>query len=134
MGTTLSNAELKQVLDTYWEDIALFAYDCYHTKGKGVVGLEKAEHGEGSSGEQIQLLYAVYDFEVGKPDKDAARLIRAYDPEWEVIIQYVRHDGSVRTMTLKTAPGARHPWRIWIFNRMMQEDDIGGQFSDESSR
>ena len=66
MGTTLSNAELKQVLDTCWEDIALFAYDCYHTKGKGVVGLEKAEHGEGSSGEQIQLLYAVYDFEVGE--------------------------------------------------------------------
>jgi hypothetical protein len=79
MDTTVSDEEVQQILDNYWEDIALFAYDCYHTKGKGVVGLEKAEHGEGASGEQIQLLYAVYDFEVGKPDKDAARLICSHD-------------------------------------------------------
>ena len=50
MGTTLSNAELRQVLDTYWEDIALFAYDCYHTKGKGVVGWKKQSMGRGHQG------------------------------------------------------------------------------------
>lgn len=68
------------------------------------------------------MLYAVYDFKAGKPDKEAAILIREYDPEWEVVIQYMREDESVQTMRLQTAAGARYPWRIWLFNRLAQKE------------
>jgi hypothetical protein len=124
VSTTISDEEVKEILDAYWEEIACFAYEHYHIKGKGVVGLEKTCKEKGSLDSQVQLLYAIYDYEAGKPDRDAARLIREYDPMWEVVIQYIREDGSVRTMRIRTSPGARHPWRIWIFDKLINEDEI----------
>jgi len=38
------------------------------------------------------------------------------------VIQYMREDESVQTMRLRTAAGARHPWRIWLFNRLAQKE------------
>ena len=68
------------------------------------------------------MKYVIYDFKVGRPDKDAARLINDYDPSWEMVIQYLREDGSVHTMRIRTAPGASHPWRVWIFDRLSQDE------------
>ena len=122
MDTTISDEEIQQILYNCWEDIACFAYEGYNTNGRGVVGLEKTDIEGGLLGRQARLLYAVYDFKAGKPDKETAILIREYDPEWEVVIQYMREDESVRTMRIRTAPGARHPWRIWLFNRLAQKE------------
>ncbi len=122
MYTTISDEEVQQLLYNRWEDIACFAYEGYHTNGRGVVGLEKKGNEGGPLERQARLLYAVYDFKAGKLDKEAAILIREYDPEWEAVIQYMREDKSVRTMRIRTAPGARHPWRIWLFNRLAQKE------------
>ena len=122
MYTTISDEEVQQILYNRWEDIACFAYESYNTNGRGVVGLEKTGIEGGPLERQTQLLYAVYDFKAGKPDKETASLIREYDPEWEVVIQYMREDESVRTMRIRTASGARHPWRIWLFNRLAQKE------------
>jgi hypothetical protein len=67
------------------------------------------------------MSYVVYDYKAGKPDEDTVRLISGYDPEWEIVIQYVRDDGAIRTQRIRTAPGARHPYRVWHFERMMRE-------------
>ena len=122
MDTTISDEEVQQILDNCWEGLACFAYESYNTNGRGVVGLEKTGIEGGLLGRQSRLLYAVYDFKAGKPDKESAILIREYDPEWEAVIQYMREDESVRTMRIRTAPGARHPWRIWLFNRLAQKE------------
>ena len=121
MDTTISDEEIRHILDNCWEDIACFAYEGFNTNGRGVVGLEKTDIEGGLLGRQTRLLYVVYDFKAGKPDKETAGFIREYDPEWEVVIQYMREDKSVRTMRIRTAPGARHPWRIWLFNRLAQK-------------
>ncbi len=122
MYTTISDEEIRHILDNCWEDIACFSYEGYNTNGRGIVGLEKTDIEGGLLGRQTRLLYAVYDFKAGKPDNETACLIREYDPEWEAVIQYMREDESVRTMRIRTAEGARHPWRIWLFNRLAQKE------------
>jgi len=63
------------------------------------------------------LGYAVY--ESGKPDAAAARMSEEYGPEWESVFQYLQTDGNARTVRIRTAPGNRHPWRIYLFERLM---------------
>ena len=71
--------------------------------------------------DQVNLGYTVY--EPGRPEALAARMIEEYDPEWEIVFQYLCADGNVRTARIKTPPGNRHPWRIYLFERLMQEDE-----------
>ena len=123
MKSSIPDIDFHKILDNHWEDIACFAYEGYSTKGRGTVFLEKKGNAGSLLEEQIQMGYAIYDYEAGRPDKDSARLIMEYDPKWEVVIQYMQDDGSVRTMRLITAAGARHPWRIWLFDRMMQKNE-----------
>ena len=73
--------------------------------------------------DQMDLGYAFY--EPGSPDALAARMIEEYDPEWEIVFQYLRPDGNVRTARVRTAPGNRHPWRIYLFERLMREGENG---------
>ena len=113
---------LQRILDSYWEEIARLAYEGYRSSGKGAVYIDKTGHGTGISDEKIRIGYAVYDYKSDKPDPDVARLIKEYDPDWEVIFQYMRTDGSVHTLRLRTAPGARQPLRIFLFDKMMKED------------
>ena len=126
MNSSITDTELYKILDSHWEDIAYFAYEGYSAEGRGAVFLERKESARDPLEEKIQMGYAVYDYEAGRPDKESARLIKEYDPKWEIVIQYMQNDGSVRTMRLKTAPGARHPWRIWLFDRLMQKNESEG--------
>ena len=41
MDTTISNEEIQQVLNNCWEDIACFAYESYHTNGRGLWAWKK---------------------------------------------------------------------------------------------
>ena len=111
--------EVMQILEEFWEEIAHFSFEGYHTQGRGVVGLEKTVV-DGADGEDVGLLYTIYDFEDDKPDSETAVLIRDYDPDWEILLHYLGADGAVHTKRVRTSPGARHPWRIWIFDRLRQ--------------
>jgi hypothetical protein len=107
---------IDRILNDHWEQIALFAFDHFIKRGRGVVGIE-------NKGGQIRLSYITYDFE-STPHPEAIRFIAEYNPEWEIVIQCFRQDGSLRTMRVKTAPEARHPWRIWWFDTMIKEDGL----------
>jgi len=101
-----------------WDKLGFFAYDRFHRYGRGAVGIDEVFEGEGPGNLQLSLLYTVYDPENGKLESRAAGMNRDYDPKWEMVVQYVRADGSVRTMRLRTKEGARHPWRIWLFEAL----------------
>lgn len=109
------------LLKACWEQIALFAFAQYKEAGRGVVTLERHGVENDILHDKVDLGYAVY--EPGRPDADAARMIKEYDPEWEIVFQYLRTDGNVRTVRVRTAPGNRHPWRIYLFERLMQKDE-----------
>lgn len=108
------------LLEACWEQIALFAFAQYKEAGRGVVILERQGREEDILHDQVDLGYAVYA--PGRPDADTARMIEAYDPEWEIVFQYLQAEGSVRTLRIRTAPGNRHPWRIYLFERLMQKE------------
>ena len=109
------------LLEACWEQIALFAYTQCKAAGRGVVTLERQGLEADILHDQVDLGYAVY--EPGRPDADAARMIEEYDPEWEIVFQYLQTDGNVRTVRIRTAPGNRHPWRIYLFEQLIQEEE-----------
>lgn len=91
------------LLEACWEQITLFAYTQCEAAGRGVVTLERQGWEADILHDQVDLGYAVY--EPGRPDADAARMIEEYDPEWEIVFQYLQTDDNVLTVKIGTAPG-----------------------------
>ena len=122
MSDRISDEIFDQIMNVSWEQIACFAYDGYLTHGRGLVGIEKIYSGADPEDLQFTLCFIIYDYEMQKPDPAAAKLIADYDPNYELVVQYLREDGSVRTACIRTAPGQRHPKRISLFEALMRED------------
>jgi hypothetical protein len=118
----ISDEIFDHIMNVYWEQIACYAYDGYLEHGRGTVGIEKVCSGDDAEGPQITLCYILYDYDYQKPNPAAAKFITDYDPNYELVIQYLRQDGSVRTARIRTAPGRRHPKRISFFETLMRED------------
>ena len=123
-GRSFTDEDFDRLLEACWEQIALFAFTQYTEAGRGAVLFERHGLDEDVLHDQVNLGYTVY--EPGRPEALAARMIEEYDPEWEIVFQYLRADGNVRTARIRTAPGNRHPWRIYLFERLMQEEQGGG--------
>lgn len=113
--------EFDILLDDCWEQIALFAYTQCKAAGRGVVTLERQGLEADILHDQVDLGYAVY--EPGLSDAETSRMIEEYDPEWEIVFQYLQTDGNVRTVRIRTAPGNRHPWRMYLFEQLTQEEE-----------
>jgi hypothetical protein len=116
---TMTDNELTLLLDHYWEEIALFAYEQFSKRGRGVVSLDRHGFDDDILADGIDLGYTMYQSNC--PDENAAKMITEYDPEWEIVFQYLRPDGNVRTARIRTAPDNRHPWRIYLFDQLLQE-------------
>lgn len=109
MGFTLRSGRIED-LDTpdahvtfirsQWSDFAAFAWEKYLSEGRGavVVDLMKAA----KSGENLQVpTYYVADGSErlskrgGWPNDEIAEVVRAYDPEQDVVFLFRRLDGHV---------------------------------------
>ena len=102
-----------------WERLALFAYDSYCRKGRGVVCLEPAP----DIGIAVAK-YAIFPAGAALPDANTSQLIETYDPNFEMLLTFLQGNGEVRTLRVRTAPGARAPKRVWFFEllRIFQEE------------
>ena len=109
---------VQDVLDD-WEFLAFAAYDWFEQQGRIVIGIEPDP--EGLSG--ARLFWVRYDSENGKPDQRISALLATYDPETEVIVQFMQADGNVRTQRLRTAPGARYPKRVYLFEMLRRIEE-----------
>ena len=85
-----------------------------------MVGLEPDPDNPGAA----RIAGVTYDYRNGKPGEKTAELLAGYDPQYEIIVQFVDEAGNVHTQRLKTAPGARHPRRVFFFEmlRRMSEE------------
>jgi hypothetical protein len=103
-----------------WNELAFTAFDWYVKHGRLAVGIDADENDLMGA-----KLYAIlYEQKGGKLAPDAARLIDVYDPDWEIVIQFVDTAGRLRTQRLRTDPAGRHPKRVWYFEMMrrLQEE------------
>ena len=120
---SFTDEDFDRLLEACWEQIALFAFTQYTEAGRGAVLFERQGLDDDVLHDQMDLGYAFY--EPGSPDALAARMIEEYDPEWEIVFQCLRPDGNARPARVRTAPGNRHPWRIYLFERLMREGENG---------
>jgi hypothetical protein len=122
MGKLLSELEVAEILSEFWSQIAYFAYCGYLKAGRGAAGIEEAVAVEPEGTLTVSLLYAVYDFAAGKPEPAVAALLGAYDPDREVVVQFVTESENMRTLRLATAPGADIPAKIYLVQTLIAED------------
>jgi len=102
-----------------WEFMAFTAYDWYEKMGRVVIGIDA----DGNDPNGAKFLGVTYDYQHGKPDPTTAALLAKYDPETEIIIQFADPRGGMRTRRLRTAPGARHPKRVWFFEMLRRAEE-----------
>jgi hypothetical protein len=108
----MTDEEFADILATHWETIAGMAFAGFSKNGRGVIALQE---------NPLEAMYVVY--EEGKPDPETTCLIQEYDPAWEIVLQYMRPDNSVRTTRIRTGPSQRNPWRIGLFDRLAEMDE-----------
>ena len=120
-GRSFTDEDFDRLLEACWEQIALYAFAQYKEAGRGAVMLERHGLQNAILSDEVDLGYAVY--EPGRLDAHAARMIEEYDPAWKIVFQYLRADGNIRTARIKTAAGKRHPWRIYLFEKLSGEHD-----------
>lgn len=106
--------KFSRIIADCWESIAFVAFDGFRRMGRGVVALMEDQ-------DALEQCYVVY--REGQPDPRTAHLIEEYDPAWEVLVQYLQTDGSTVTLRVRTRPDQRHPWRIWLFNRLDEDQE-----------
>jgi hypothetical protein len=106
--------EIMEILDDFWEEIALFAYQHFRSYGRGLIVLMR-----GDNEEETNMAYITLDPTKGHVDKEVEKLVDAYDPDWEIVVQYQAAEDSFRTMRMRTAEGVRNPKRIWFFEEIL---------------
>lgn len=105
-----------------WDELAFTAFDGYEKHGRLAVGIEADENDLMGA----KLYGILYEQKGGTLPPDAAGLIDSYDPDWEIVIQFVDTADRLRTQRLRTSPGGRHPKRVWFFEmirRLEEEPD-----------
>lgn len=115
----ISDDDFSFLLQNHWEEIALFAYEQFQTHGKGVVFIDRNTQNDSTNAGQIELGYAIYGD--ASSDTQTVAMIDGYDPEWEIVFQYMRPDGNVRSRRVRTGPENRNPGRIYLFERIIKE-------------
>lgn len=116
---SISDGNFNFRLQNYWEEIALFAYEQFQTHGKGVVFIDRNAQTNSANAGQIELGYATYGND--SSDTQTVRMIDDYDPDWEIVFQYMRPDGNVRSRRVRTGPENRNPGRVYLFERVIKE-------------
>ena len=117
---SISDEEFDRLLEYGWDQIALFSFKSYTKPGRGVVFFNRQGHEKDILEDGVDLGYAVY--EPDKPDLETSRLIKAYDPKWEIIFQYQQPDGHIRTIRIRTGPENLNPWGKYLFDRLMMDE------------
>lgn len=106
---------------TQWDELVFTAYDWYVKHGRVSVAIEP----DGNDPAGALLSGHCFDERLrGALPPDAARLLDIYDPDHEIVIQFSDTSGCLRTQRLRTAPGARSPRRVWLFEtvRRLEEE------------
>ncbi len=97
-----------------WETLAFVAYDWYEKMGRILVGIDQDDADPAGA----KLIAVLYEFEAGKPDPVTAKLLAEYDPDTEVIVQFIDKTKHIRTQRLRAGSGAQHPKKIFFFEML----------------
>ncbi len=106
MNKCLKEDELQHVLANGLAEIARFARYGYETYGRGTVAI--LHDGESISGAATRytLRYLRYKDNSPVQGSQTGRIIAAYDPCSELVVQYIRACGRPRTIHLRAPPVA----------------------------
>ena len=101
-----------------WEWLALLAYETYCRLGRVALLLAEDPNIPGWP----KVFIANYDYLHGKPELDIAHILFEYDPDREIVVQFIQSDKSVRTLCVRCMPDDLPPKLIYELNRLLQAD------------
>ncbi len=123
MDLSVSDEIFKEIVRHAWEDIACFAYNSFVKNGRGVVKIRKIRDAETVEAMEFKMAYCAWDDASVAADAEAAKLVREYAPEKELVAQYLRSDGNLHTALVKT-PSEDVPPKIFDLFRGFSFEDI----------
>ena len=90
-----------------WDGLGAVAFECYKKYGRVVIGIERDEADSG----RAKLSAITCNPFGGWPDPTILHMVLSYDPESEILIQFIDDSRHVRTERLRTGPGGNIPMK-----------------------
>lgn len=94
-----------------WDGLSLFAYEGFAGEGRGAVVIDPRQADAG-------ILFVWREFFAERNDGAVLAILDAYDPDWEIVLYFEDGPGIARTIRVRTAPGSRHPKRVYFFEML----------------
>ena len=116
----------EQILSDMWDNFAIFSHENFLTSGRGVIALNLPS--SANTLDELEVMYAVYDYKAGEPEADIAKMLRNYNPKQEMIIQFLQPTGQVRTVRAKAPNQESAPEQLWL-----EQSAFGGAFREEAN-
>ena len=103
MQKSISERDLNVIISEELAQIARFALGGFRQSGRGAVAILPQSACEAEKPASGYLLrYLVYKPDRGLPGRETWRIISTYDPYHELVVQYFRAGGGVRTLLLRS--------------------------------
>lgn len=106
-----------------WDGLSLFAYEGFAKEGRGAVVIDPRQ---GDAG----IFFARRECFAERNDGAVLAILDAYDPDWEIVLYFEDGPGIARAIRVRTAPGSRHPKRVYFFEMLRRLNEEPGTLPD----
>jgi hypothetical protein len=125
----LSDKQLKEWLENYWDDLARAAYRAYKIGGRGAIAIDLCDADFTDPALTLEIAYIFEDHLLG-PDftltDEIVREITGYDPEREILV--VLKLARTRVMVKRLEPTDGRPTPKELYNRAADSPAEIGEF------
>jgi hypothetical protein len=105
----INEATVKEFINSNWGNLCMLAYRSYLEMGRGLIGVKITSTDAGS--QEAKMVYGVFN-DTSQVDTEVLKIIAAYNPETEFIIQYMSAPGCAKTVCIKSGEN-KTPIEVW---------------------
>ena len=102
-----------KIITSDWGRLASWAYDQYLVKGRGAIYIQKNVSSRWG-GMKENFRYVPYNRRGKDIEPRIGEIIDDYDPEKEIVVQFIHLDSGIRTIRVSAANRLSQPDRIWF--------------------
>jgi hypothetical protein len=115
----INEVDLKEFINSNWNELCDTAYRSYLDLGRGLIGLKLLINE--SKQREAQFVYGIFK-DTSQMDPKVIAMIESYTPEEEFLLQFQTEKGTVKTMCVVADKKLKTPKEVWLMMSKTREN------------